>query len=49
MAVVEDEYMMAIKHIIYQYLNHIHLPPDTRKMMACNCMPLQRDRDIAGK
>lgn len=48
MATEEDECFMTIKHNINN-LSHIHLPPDTQKMMACNCIQLQIDRDIAGK
>jgi hypothetical protein len=48
MAREEDECFMAIKHNINN-LNQIHLPPDTQKMMAGNCIQLQRNRDIAGK
>jgi hypothetical protein len=48
MAREEDECFMAIKHNINN-LNNIHLPPGTQKMMAGNCIQLQRNRDIAGK
>jgi hypothetical protein len=48
MAREEDDCSMAIKHNINN-LNHIPLPPDTQKMMAGNCIQLQRNRDIAGK
>jgi hypothetical protein len=48
MAMEEDECFMAIKHNINN-LNNIHLPTGTQKMMAGNCIQLQRNRDIAGK